>query len=86
MPNIRENSENRKSISSCNSRNNSTHVSSSSGFNGLVHRTGLQRAVIHETDTVSSPAFLVTFNRRTSSKSSNNPVSVRSFEMVGKSF
>ena len=84
MPNIRENSENRKSNSSCNSRTDSLHFSPSSGFNGFMHRTGSQCEVIHETNTASSPALLEACNRRTSSKSSNNPVSVGSFEMVGK--
>ena len=82
MHNIRENSENRKSNYFCNSRTNSIHFSPSFGFNGLMHRTGSQCAVIHETDTASSPALLEACNRRTLSKRSNNPVSVRSFEMV----
>ena len=84
MPNIRENSENRKSYFSCNSRTNSIHFSPSSRFNGIMHRTGSQCAVIHETDTASSPELLEACNRRTPRKISNNPVSVRSFEMMGK--
>ena len=84
MSNIRKNSENRTSNFSRNSTTNSTQYPSSSGANGVLHRTDTKCSVIHEADTTSFTALLETCNRRTSSKSSSNTTPVRSSKMVEK--